>query len=512
MTHHYQPPFHTDESFGDLLLEQLRRAPWLLLSAAVHAVILATLLLFVGDRPEKARSEVAKVEMENSLPEEELIEPEIPPVEEPEIEETERVDPELDPTPDDHDETEDDQDWEENRGQEDFVSDKQMDSRSNNDAIGLLGGAGGPFGGDRGGRHKRRKGGGEERLNITVDRALTWLSQHQEADGSWDADGFPARGNPKLGPLCDGKGGALYDVGVSGLALLCFLGAGETQRSGPFKDTVARGLRWLKSQQDAEGCFGSRSVSNFAYSHAIATLAMVEAWGMTRSAYLEKSARQGVAFIEQCQNPYKAWRYKEADGQNDTSVTGWMVMALKSAKMAGIEFDERRLAWALDFIEEMTDEESGRTGYLRAGEVPVREAGMEGEFPGSESESLTAVAVLSRIFGGQDPAENRMVKLGAELLSKKLPVWDRARGSIDMYYWYYGTLAMFQVGGEHWRRWNAAMTSAVLETQRADGNFCGSWDPVGAWGQVGGRVYSTALMTLCLEVYYRYGRVFGTGR
>ena len=78
-----------------------------------------------------------------------------------------------------------------------------------------------------------------------------------------------------------------------------------------------------------------------------------------------------------------------------------------------------------------------------------------------------------------------------------------------MYYWYYGTLAMYQVGGTAWTTWNKAMSSAIIEQQRQDGHFKGSWDPIGAWGEEGGRVYSTALLTLCLEVYYRYGRVFG---
>jgi hypothetical protein len=78
-----------------------------------------------------------------------------------------------------------------------------------------------------------------------------------------------------------------------------------------------------------------------------------------------------------------------------------------------------------------------------------------------------------------------------------------------MYYWYYGTMAMFQVGGDAWSRWNKALREAVVPHQRGDGNFDGSWDPVGPWGADGGRVYSTAMMTLCMEVYYRYARVFG---
>jgi hypothetical protein len=68
---------------------------------------------------------------------------------------------------------------------------------------------------------------------------------------------------------------------------------------------------------------------------------------------------------------------------------------------------------------------------------------------------------------------------------------------------------MFQVGGPGWASWNSKLQAAVVETQRGDGNFAGSWDNIDPWGEDGGRVYSTALMTLCMEVYYRYPRVFG---
>ena len=99
----------------------------------------------------------------------------------------------------------------------------------------------------------------------------------------------------------------------------------------------------------------------------------------------------------------------------------------------------------------------------------------------------------------------------AEAILKKLPTWNTNDGSIDMYYWYYASYAMFQYGGKHWDTWSKKMTDAVLKTQRpqADGNFHGSWDPVDPWGQDGGRVYSTAIMVLCLEAYFRYGRVLG---
>ena len=93
------------------------------------------------------------------------------------------------------------------------------------------------------------------------------------------------------------------------------------------------------------------------------------------------------------------------------------------------------------------------------------------------------------------------------------PKWNPNDGSIDMYYWYYATLAMYQVGGAEWKTWNEALKTAMVDNQRKDTTYCmykGSWDPIGPWGPDGGRVYSTAILAMCLEVYYRYDKVFGT--
>lgn len=505
--HHYE-----SATFNDLLVEQLRNTPWLLISLAVHVVIAVILSFITSVEPKKAEVkpfEVSEPEtLENEMEEEKVeeeteeIEPEEEPTEEPVIKDTEISD---------HNETDDNEEWEESKGEEDNLSDKPFDSNNANDAIGLGGGAGGAFGRRRGGRRNLRALGGGGKTQRAVERGLEWLSNHQSKDGRWDCDNFMANGDPKKGPLCDGKGNAMYDVGVSGLALLAFLGAGNTHREGPYKKTVRNGLKWLKSQQDAEGCFGSRGDPHFTYNHGIGALAMAEAYGMTKSGIWKASAQNGINFVMKCQNPYKAWRYGERPGDNDISVSGWMVMALKSAKAGGLDINDTSMQWAHDFCKEMTDEETGRTGYTKRGERPVRAEGRLEQFPAEESESLTGVGMLIRIFAGEDPKTSAAIKAGAELCSKRLPVWEPKTGKVDMYYWYYATLSMFQVGGAEWTAWNNKMKSAIIDSQRMEkDNFAGSWDPVGPWGEDGGRVYSTAVMTLCMEVYYRYGRVFGT--
>jgi len=116
------------------------------------------------------------------------------------------------------------------------------------------------------------------------------------------------------------------------------------------------------------------------------------------------------------------------------------------------------------------------------------------------------VSVLCRILCGQKRTDPKVTK-GVDILMANLPKWNKPKNNkVDMYYWYWGTRAMFQYGGKNWQKWNAAMKKALLDTQRVGGCADGSWDPVGKWGMVGGRVYATAINCLTLEIYYRYKR------
>jgi hypothetical protein len=368
-------------------------------------------------------------------------------------------------------------------------------------------GANGRGGGGRG----DGGGNGVDEMGSATDAALVWLQNHQAPDGRWGAASFAEQCKKNE---CSGRGNPVNDVGLTGLALLCFLGAGETHELGVFRDTVKRGLLYLLSEQaeHEDGCFGERVGQHWIYDHACATLAMAEAYGMTGAKAFKDSALLGIRFVLRAQNPYAAWRYAyPPDGDNDTSVTGWMVMGLKSAGLAGLPIDEAALTNARVFIEELTDPVSGRTGYTALGEMPSRLPGLRSAFPSDKSESLTAVGMLVRIFGGRTPENDPLIAKGADLLVKKLPRWDTTDGSIDFYYWYYGTLAMHQVGGARWEKWNEALKPALIDHQRLDPNEdeYGSWDPLDPWSAEGGRVYATALNCLSTEVYYRYPRVFG---
>jgi len=173
--------------------------------------------------------------------------------------------------------------------------------------------------------------------------------------------------------------------------------------------------------------------------------------------------------------------------------------------------DDGAFRGALSWIDKMTEPEFGRVGYQRRGGAAARTVENTEKFPAEHSESLTSVGVLTRIFAGQ---RNEFIEKGADLMTKKLPMWDIDKGTIDYYYWYYGTLAMFQIGGNRWKKWNRAMKTAIVDNQRLEKSKdeYGSWDPMDPWSAEGGRIYSTTLNCLCLEVYYRYGQVFGASK
>jgi hypothetical protein len=117
---------------------------------------------------------------------------------------------------------------------------------------------------------------------------------------------------------------------------------------------------------------------------------------------------------------------------------------------------------------------------------------------------MTAEALVCRQFLGMargNPASNE----AGDFILGELP----GSGQPNYYYWYYATIGMFQLQGVYRDRWNTALTSTLLGSQRASGDEAGSWDPNDVWGGHGGRVYSTALGALCFEVYYRYLPLYG---
>jgi hypothetical protein len=533
-------------TFEKTLRELIRSSPYFALAVVVHVVIGFVLVMFAGhSAPQEKDQEVAMaVSLERVM---EALPPPPPPpertkteelpehtVEDPNVVENELAQtietPEL--TEVDSNATEDSGEGTgKGTGSGSGIGSGWGNGRGNGygngigdglgDVIGLGGGGGG---GGGGGKIRSRKGAGKaggEPLNRAVDDALMWLKNHQNKQGFWSCAAFDAEcGQQGTDTVCDGAGSPQFDVGVTGLSLLAFLGANNTHKEGKYSKTVRAGLKYLVQVQGPDGNFGLDTNSQYTYDHIIATLAMSEAYALTKDHLFKAPAEKALKYLYKIRNPTRAWRYapyhpEMALHPDDMSVTGWAIMAMTLAREYQLPVDNQALDDGLRFLEEMTDPLSGRTGYFERGGVSAREFGKENLWPSAQTESITAVAVLCRIFA--DPKLERkgnkeMVEKGIKLISTLPPLWDDNQpGRRDFYFWYYGTYALYQYGGPEWKAWERTLMTAVAEHQHKEGEMKGSWDPqVDPWGDQGGRVYSTAILALCLEVFYRYDTVMGS--
>jgi hypothetical protein len=322
---------------------------------------------------------------------------------------------------------------------------------------------------------------------LAVDAALAWLAAQQESDGRWNAGRWGAGIERQVAGHDREGAGAQADTGITALAVLALLANGQTHLEGKYRKNVQRGLEYLLHSQAEDGNFaGSARLYARMYCHGMALLALSEALAMTGDERIRPYVQRGVKYTVRAQHPTSGgWRYQPSD-QGDMSQFGWQVMALKSAELAGIEIPHATREGMLHFLQRA---EHGQYG------------GLSGYRPGSPpSRPMTAEALVCRHFLELAPSDE-LLEEATEFLLGELP----QPAQPNLYYWYYGTLALFYVQGPAWDEWNAAMQQQLLRLQRADGSLAGSWNAdCCVWGCYGGRVYSTALATLCLEVYYRY--------
>lgn len=345
---------------------------------------------------------------------------------------------------------------------------------------------------------------GHRPIRRHVRAGLDWLARHQDEDGGWDCDRFMKH---DVAPdVCDGAGRASYDVGVTALALLAFLGDGNTLRSGEHRDVVKKAVVWLRDHQGEGGRFGAQDAPDWIYGHAIATYAMVEAYDVSSMKGLIPPVERALGCLQAHRGDRAVWRYAAQDARGDLSVTGWAVLALQAAGEAGLQTDTAWRAVCAEWLDAVSDA-TGRHGYTKRGEPSSRLPGDHiRRFPVTSCEPLTAIGVMCRAMLGQAPTPGSVMDAAADRLVREPPAWSVGDGRADPYYWFWGSDAMRQVGGARWRTWRRALESAVTAHQRGTAQgaaAAGSWDPVGPWGEVGGRVYSTALTTLALQSSYR---------
>ena len=326
------------------------------------------------------------------------------------------------------------------------------------------------------------KQGGKEKSEKAVMAGLRWLKANQSADGSWSPDQKSA---------------------MTALAILCFLGHGETPESPEFGPTVKKGVDWLidkgtqfegRMSLTKDGWGGHSGV----YAHGIATYAMGEYYTMTKDERMLEPLKKAVKFIVDGQAPNGGWQYDYDKGpSSDTSVAGWQVQALKAAHLTGLSIEgvDAALDKSMLYFKE-AQKEDGSFGYRNN--------------TGGNGYSLSGVGTLCVYFwkGNKDELVRKGIKSILEKSEKDFPV-EYKHEKADLYAWYYHTQACLMFGGSAWDKWNRMFQDQIADNQSGDG----SWPPIagksaggGMMAQAGGGgpFYRTTLCILMLEVFYRY--------
>ena len=325
-----------------------------------------------------------------------------------------------------------------------------------------------------------------------VESALAWLAANQHKSGKWIAQDYGGGREPSVQGQLRGKAGLHADTGITGLALLAFMGAGETHLKGDYRNTVQRGLEWLLGQQSGDGNLsGKATLYARMYCHAMATMAVCEALALTGDSRIRPYAQRAIDYTVNSQDSVSGgWRYQPKD-TGDMSQCGWQLLAIKSAQFAGISIPEKVRSNMVRFIKSCSaGKHHGLSSYRPNEKITA---------------TMTAEAMACRLWLDNLDSDEQLNE-AAQRVMQEVPGGARN----NLYLNYYGSFVMKRVGGEQWQEWNQAMQSQLLVSQRVkmdselDVSLAGSWDPTSVWAGYGGRVYSTAMATLCLEVYYRF--------
>lgn len=364
--------------------------------------------------------------------------------------------------------------------------------------IGAMSGQGNELGGRSGDGKKKalKEYGGTDASEEAVQLALKWIVNHQLPDGGWDLDHRIGPGSHRDSPNPGDKEPARN--AATALALLPLLGNGQTHKIGFYKDNVRAGLEYLMANAKQEG----RGISFYEkgggqmYSHGLASIVFCEAFAMSKDPKLAPYAQGSIWYMEDVQDPVGGgWKYTPRQ-RGDTSVVGWQIMAMKSAKLSGLDINPR--TWRL--LDKFLNEVSNTNGSVYGYESPPQKRNRS-------HLGKTSIGMLCRMYMGWDK-DTPGLKEGVGWIGENGPdEFEGGEDTSDIYYNYYATQVMKQYGGREWTAWNSKMRDNLVNTQSKDGNTAGSWffnAPQRHSSDGGGRLYTTALACMTLEVYYRY--------
>jgi HEAT repeat protein len=364
----------------------------------------------------------------------------------------------------------------------------------------------------------------------SVQMALDYLARHQEPDGCFDQQEFLKLCPPKAGcPVAAGARIQMDPVGTTALCTLAYFGAGCGPSKGRYRGVVSRAVEYLLSRQMANGDYAANDLIG-GYNRALALQALSEAeMASVESQELLPFVQRGVDFIANIQADKAGWRYRVVDNANDTSVVAWVLFASKAAEKAHAKV--RRSIWEgcdLVLSRDQVRPTVDREDYVNDIKIDPNYAHdvsfgkpyyefwtgyQDNKF--TANQATTALGLMSRILLGYRRSHPFCIGSANTILNKQLPPLPKKAGDWNgynlnyqypMYFLYYATLSMHQMGGKFFSQWDKVLREILPGTQKTAGCERGSWE---SWGfdRDFGRLYTTAIGALTLETYYRYAPI-----
>lgn len=353
---------------------------------------------------------------------------------------------------------------------------------------------------------------GGDAATRSLSLGLAWLARQQRSDGSWQLDvGNPSRG---LANYPDAASPSLKtDAGATALALLVYLGVGETHLEGKYQENIKRGIDWLLRTQKANGDlhdWEERGRQTAFYAHSQATITLCEAFALTGDENLREPAQRAVQFLLDSQYLTDGgWKYQPQSGltTGDLSVTGWALMALNTARAAELDVPPAAFERASGFLDTVQEEGGFRYKYMQIDPLE------------NVSPAMTAEGLLSRQWLGWEKDHPAMIE-GVEYLIDPMfePNWSA--GERNVYQWYYTAQLLHNLGGDAWTTWFDRVKRLIVENQSTAGGRAKGKDVLGSWhptrpkgspweyGDKAGRLYVTAMCLLILETPIRHAAIY----
>ena len=303
-------------------------------------------------------------------------------------------------------------------------------------------------------------------VRSAIDRGLVFLASRQNDDGRFAARG-PGSGQH---PVCD-----------TALALMAFTVQGHVPGRGEYGRTMDAAIAYLIGVAEKHTGYLGGSM----YEHGLATLALSEVWGQSKNNRIRDALRAAVDVTLRAQNGAGGWRYQPLPVDADLSVTVIQLVALNSAREAGIAVPDQTIVKAVNYVLKSWNPTGGGFCYQPGG----------GER--NPRFATTAAGVMSLIMSGQ--RDHPRTRRGVVILAA-FPDIKFKRGAVPywLYAHYYAIQDMYQSGDKFFQPWYPKIAATLVNEQ---------WKH-GGWNIEQGPIFSTGMAILILGVPYRFVPIY----